>query len=360
MPPDRQCGFSRVLPIDDVPVGCWPMAGRQAEDRFKGDVPIKSTVVAKDKFIQVRIDMLAAEPMIGAEAPSLQKGEDSVDPFQRNVPSHFTNHARIVAVAGEPGIGCMAVRHQGRARRDIRLDEGVDMLRLVARNRRETAAARHRIKVLRSDFLGFLGFLGRVVDDLDSTDDQHFAGLGDLEEAIVGAEWHLRLIDLDDALQLFTLGVDHRSAELLGQQPRRLVGAKAKLPHELLGRHPIRMRRHQMGRPEPRRQRKLGSVHHGPGGHRGLLPACSTLVGICPAPQEMASCSVTAWTNEPIRPPLVMQKLGASRLVGEAPLEFKKRVRAGHRPQSCPPDSAESSGTWDNGISLVSPPPNIV
>jgi hypothetical protein len=44
-------------------------------------------------------------------------------------------------------------------------------------------AAGHRVKILRTKALGFLG---RVIDDLDRANDEHFAGLGDLEEALPG------------------------------------------------------------------------------------------------------------------------------------------------------------------------------
>src|SRR3954471_12611920 len=43
-------------------------------------------------------------------------------------------------------------------------------------------AAGHRVKILRTKSLGFLRLFGRVIDDLDRANDEHFAGLGDLEE----------------------------------------------------------------------------------------------------------------------------------------------------------------------------------
>jgi hypothetical protein len=49
-------------------------------------------------------------------------------------------------------------------------------------------------------------------------------------------------------------GIDHRSSELLRQQPSRLV-RDAELSLELDCRHTIRVRRHEMRRPEPHRER---------------------------------------------------------------------------------------------------------
>ena len=132
------------------------MARRQAKHGLERDMSIKSSVVAEDEFVQIRIDVLTAETMVGAEAPPLQEGEDPMDPFEGDVPCHAADHAGIVAVVREPQIGRMAVRHQCRARRNVCLDERVDVRRLVARDRGQPDAAGHRVKILRTKSLGFL------------------------------------------------------------------------------------------------------------------------------------------------------------------------------------------------------------
>ena len=43
------------------------MARRQAKHGLERDMSIKSSVVAEDEFVQVQIDVLAAETMVGAE-----------------------------------------------------------------------------------------------------------------------------------------------------------------------------------------------------------------------------------------------------------------------------------------------------
>src|SRR4051794_40700751 len=63
--PDCRGSFARVFPLDDVPVGYRPVARRQAKHGLERDMSIKSSVVAEDEFVQVRIDVLAAET--GAE-----------------------------------------------------------------------------------------------------------------------------------------------------------------------------------------------------------------------------------------------------------------------------------------------------
>jgi len=160
------------------------MVRRQAKYGLEGHMAIKAPVVAEDELIQIRIDVLAAEAVVRAEAPPFQKGEDPMDPFERDVARHVADDAGIVAVVGQPLVGRMAVRHQCRARRDVRLDESVDMLRLVARDRGQPDSAGHRVEVLRAQSLRFLRLLGRVIDDFDRANDEHLPGLGDLEEGV--------------------------------------------------------------------------------------------------------------------------------------------------------------------------------
>src|SRR5712691_11732180 len=59
------------------------------------------------------------------------------------------------------------------------------------------------------DFLWFLGLSGRTVAHLDGADDEYLAGPGGVEIALAVPKWDLRLIDLDDPLERFALGVNH-------------------------------------------------------------------------------------------------------------------------------------------------------
>ncbi len=44
---------------------------------------------------------------------------------------------------------------------------------------------------------------------LDGADDEYLAGPGGVEIALAVPKWDLRLIDLDDPLERFALGVNH-------------------------------------------------------------------------------------------------------------------------------------------------------
>ena len=64
-----------------------------------------------------------------------------------------------------------------------------------------------------------LGLIGVAIDHLDGPDNENLAAIAGLSIAV--AERDFRLIDFDHALQGFTIRVDHRSAQFLGQQAKR-------------------------------------------------------------------------------------------------------------------------------------------
>ena len=48
------------------------MVRGEPEYGFERDVPVEALIVSEDKLVEIRIDVLAAQPMIGAEPPTLQ------------------------------------------------------------------------------------------------------------------------------------------------------------------------------------------------------------------------------------------------------------------------------------------------
>ena len=109
-----------------------------------------------------------------------------------------------------------------------------------------------RIKVFRVPAARF-GVVGAAIDHFDRTGDEDFAGVARLEKRVGYPKWYFRLINLNDPFERFAIRVDHRSPQLLCQQPGGLVG-EAELIFELPRRHAVGMGRHQMCGPEPRRQ----------------------------------------------------------------------------------------------------------
>ena len=111
---------------------------------------------------------------------------------------------------------------------------------------------------------GFFGgrLAGAAIDDLDRANDEDSLRLVRIEVTVFGSERQLGLVDLDNAPQGATVGVDHGAAELLCQQPGGLIG-DPELSPELKGRDAIGMGGHQMRGPEPFVQRHLRAVQDG-------------------------------------------------------------------------------------------------
>ena len=251
------------------------MVGGQAEDGLERDVAVKAPVVTKDELIEVGVDVLAAETMIGAEPPALQKGEDPMDPVQGDMSGHIADDAGIMPVSDQPGVGCVAIGNQGGAGDDVGLDEGVDVWLLVAGDHGHPAAARQGVEVFCAKSFGFLRLSRGSITDLDCADHEDFSFLERLAGFLQVVERHLGLVDFDDAIQWGALRIDHRSPKLLLQQPGSPIG-DSQLPSHLSRRHSVGMCHHQVGGAEPRPKRKAGPMHDGSGCRRRLRSTVPT------------------------------------------------------------------------------------
>ncbi len=158
-----------------------------------------------------------------------------------------------------------------------------------------------------------------------STDERLLAVLAAaFETFLVAAE--PELVDLDLALQELALGSDHRPAQLLQDQPRRLVAREPELALELLGGDPRVMGGDQISRPKPGAQRRARSMHHRPGRHRGLQGAGRALPQVPPL-EHPGAAPAAARAAEP-HWPAGGRKVGEARGVSrEAVLELQNRAR---------------------------------
>src|SRR5664279_3049542 len=110
-------------------------------------MPMEAPIVAKHEFIEIAVDVLAAQTVICAKAPSLHQRESLVNPRQDNVARHLTDDAWIVPVAGQPRIGRMAIGDQRGSALYIGSHESVDRRGGIVGDRGEAAAARARIEI---------------------------------------------------------------------------------------------------------------------------------------------------------------------------------------------------------------------
>ena len=111
----------------------------------------------------------------------------------------------------------------------------------------------------------------------------------------------------------------------------RLVGAEAELVAELQGRNAVGMGGHEIGRPEPGRQRQLRTVHNGTRGDRGLLAAGGTLEGEGLSAMRPSLLMGAGRTAEARRPTRGEQPSRAGGFIPVASLKVAERSReVGH------------------------------
>ena len=66
-------------------------------------MPGAPAVEAEDEFIEVGLEVFAAQPVIDAQGPDLEVGEDPVNPGQDDVGSHLADDMGIVGDTAAPG-----------------------------------------------------------------------------------------------------------------------------------------------------------------------------------------------------------------------------------------------------------------
>jgi hypothetical protein len=84
-----------------------------------------AAVEAEDEFIEVGLQVFAAQAVVDAEGSALEVGEDAMGPRQDDVGGHRADDVRLVDDAASAGIAGPAVGPGGGAGFDIGFDEGV-------------------------------------------------------------------------------------------------------------------------------------------------------------------------------------------------------------------------------------------
>ena len=123
------------------------MSGRQSELGFERNMAVEAAIITKNEFVEISVEVPAAQAVIRAKAPSLQQCENSVNPWQDNMSRHFADHARIVPIVGQSRIGRVAVGDHGGSALYIGSDEGLDRSGGIVGDHGEANAARARIKI---------------------------------------------------------------------------------------------------------------------------------------------------------------------------------------------------------------------
>src|SRR5467141_626866 len=119
-------------------------------------MPGAPAVEAEDEFIEIGLEVLAAQPVVDAQGPDLEVGEDAVNPGQDDMGGHPADNVGIVGDAGGAGISGPTIRLGDGAGGNIGGEESVEADSRVIRDLAEADAAGAKPAVL----------------DLDGADDQ--------------------------------------------------------------------------------------------------------------------------------------------------------------------------------------------
>ena len=69
--PNCRHAFARIVAADNIPVARRVVVRGEPEHGLERYVPVEAPIVSEDKLVEVGVDVLAAQPVIGAEAPAL-------------------------------------------------------------------------------------------------------------------------------------------------------------------------------------------------------------------------------------------------------------------------------------------------
>ncbi len=296
------------------------MRGGDAKQGSECGVPGAPAVEAEDEFIEVGLEVLTAQPVIDAQGPDLEVGEDPVNPRKHDVGGHLADDMGIVGDAGGAGISGPTIGLGGGTGAEVGGEEGVE------------AGGRVIGHLAEADATG----AEPAVFDLDGADDQHFALMAApataRDRVVFAAGCDFGFIYLDEAGERTATRREHAAAQLGADQPRRLVGAESELALQLQSRNAIGVGCHQISGPKPGGQRQLGVMHDGSGSDRGLATAAGALIGPGLGFQPPGFATTASRADKPVGPARRCKVLSTGGLIAEALLELDQGVgKVGHR-----------------------------
>ena len=182
--------------IDKLAIAGMRQSGGDAKQHVERRFHVTASIPAKDELFEVAAQVRRADAVIGAERPSLEIGEDAMDPRQDHMRRHLADDLGLVVVALEAFVYGEAVAEDGSAFFNSAGDEAFDAGRREVLQRRETDAARMAI--------------GREFDRADEMQlADGAAALAAGYRVVFGAVGDVALVDFDEILEKRSIGIDH-------------------------------------------------------------------------------------------------------------------------------------------------------
>lgn len=212
------------------------------QQRIEANPIVPTPIPAKHEFVEIGLQIALTEAVVDAETIALEVGKDSVNPGHEDVRRHLADHDGSVLSVGNVSVGLVPVRpNHASLGRDVG-DKRVERLAAIVADGSKPDAS------------------GRLtVIQFDRPDDRHLADgattLTTSDRFVAGAERNGALVNLDDACKGIALGIDHRLAQSMKQEPRALVGADAELGLKLESGNAVGVRSDQVSREKPSAER---------------------------------------------------------------------------------------------------------
>jgi len=204
---------------------------------------------------------LALTPWVGSAQPRLQVAEHAVDAGQDLTGApRIALRARTMSIAhvAQRRVALPTVRHDRRAWRDVGLHEPSQGCPRRVRYHLEPYAS------------------GALASNLDRSDHQRLVAQLAASAKVDLRAADIRLVHLDLVAQQIATWAHHCAPELVQERPCGLVPTDPELALELERRQSRRVRRDQVGGPEPLGQRRPGPMQYGASGHGGVASARPT------------------------------------------------------------------------------------
>src|SRR3979409_151111 len=148
-----------LLPVRSTSCRARLVGGGDAGPGSECGVPGAPSVEAENEFIEVGLEVLAAQPVIDAQGPDLEVGENPVNPREHDVGGHLADDMGIVGDAGGAGGSGPTIGLGGGTGAEVGGKEGVEAGGRVIGHLAQADATRAK----------------GAVFNLDGADDQQFA-----------------------------------------------------------------------------------------------------------------------------------------------------------------------------------------
>src|SRR3990172_267511 len=298
-------------------VACRASAAPKAEQRLEGGPRLPATVGPEDELIEVDLELPTADSVVSAHKPVLEvadhpvgKRNDGLGALPQPEPGRLRSWDVPVASRDEPFEALETVGVDGGTDRDIPGHEVPHRCPGEVRNDLHSHSSRH------------------APTSFDGDEHQRFLASPELTAAPKSSlsSANPPLVKLDLASERLPSRVHHRSTKLVENHPCGLVAANPELALQEQGRQTPLVRRHQIGGPEPRRERRLRVVKNGPSRHRDLVAARGALPSTA-ASQGIRRRVTAPGTGEALCPAARGQVVRARFLAGELLLKLPKVLR---------------------------------